>query len=79
MFVKYVQYLMEEEQGEDDEHERKLTRQKRINICTELEKDNEGYPLLPDSAAADTAAEMKYLVRSFITMHYGEIILLNII
>ena len=79
MFAKYVQYLMKEEQGEDDKHERKLTRQKRIKMCTELEKDDEGYPLLPDSAAADTTAKMKHLVRSFITMHYGEIRLLNII
>ena len=77
IFAKYVQYLMEEERGEEDEHDGKLLSPKKVKMCLELETDDAGYPLLPDAAAAETAAEMKHLVRSFMTMHYGKKILRN--
>jgi len=51
IFAKYVQYLMEEERGEEDEHEGKLLSPKKVKMCLELETDDAGYPLLPDAAA----------------------------
>ena len=75
-WVEYMQYCYQVESGEvgSGEVEPVASRNRPTALC-ELDRDPKGYPLVPEEVG--NLANMKNIVRSFVTIHYRRFMLFS--